>query len=194
MAAQRLQSAATLREAALLLQAAGVQMAYGGLIFNLLPALRTRVPGHFLGERLEDVPKAVESLMATPHSVPNVEPVSEIYAQAIAQFEAQQGRIEADVSRALDPAELAPRYLAIANRELANNIGSALALGDLQYLGTDIGWLKGLLDYHDFPDTILSEYLLSYHKAVGENMNGQATPLLDWLETVIEENRYDGGS
>jgi hypothetical protein len=132
--------------------------------------------------------------MATPRSVPNVGPVSKTYAQAIAQFEAQQGRIEADVSRALDPAKLDPRYLAIANRELGNNIGSALALGDLQYLGTDIGWLKGLLDYHDFPDTILSEYLLSYHKAVGENMNGQAAPILDWLEAVIDEYGHSGGN
>ena len=194
MAAQRQQSAAKLREAALLLHKEGVQIDYGGMIFNLLPALRARVPGHFLGERLEDVPKAVESLMATPRSVPQVEPVSETCAQAIAQFEAQQGRIEADVARALDTAKLDPRYVAIANRELANNIGSALALGDLQYLGTDIGWLKGLLDHHDFPDTILSEYLLSYHKAVEENMNGQETTLLNWLEAVIEENGYGGGN
>lgn len=35
-------------------------LAFGGLIFNLLPDLRERLPGHFLGESLDNIVHSVE--------------------------------------------------------------------------------------------------------------------------------------
>ncbi len=101
MAAQRLTSAASLLDAARFLQAEGVPLAYGGLIFNLLPALHARVPGHFLGERLDSAPDAVESLMAAAHLPAQTEPPSGTFTIAREHFEERRGLIEAKVARGL---------------------------------------------------------------------------------------------
>lgn len=194
MAAQRLTSAASLLEAARFLQAEGVPLGYGGLIFNLLPASRARVPGHFLGERLDSASDAVEALMATPHPVAQTKAIPEAFSIARHHFEERRSLIEAELARGLEPAGIDPRHLAVANRELASNIDAALALGDLDFLSTDIDWLRGLLSNHRLPDEALIRYLGCYHQAASENLNARAEPVLEWLSTVIHENGLGRGN
>ncbi len=64
LAAQRLPTAGTLIEIARTVDALGVLVGYGGLVFNREPDLQPRVPGHFLGETLFGAPSAVEKLLA----------------------------------------------------------------------------------------------------------------------------------
>ena len=52
MSAQLLNTAANLLEMARLLQERRIPLAYGGRIFNNIPAIRQRIPGHFLGCKL----------------------------------------------------------------------------------------------------------------------------------------------
>ena len=68
-----------------------VPLAYGGLIFNLLPALRQRIPGHFLGEQLEAAPQRVESLMTAPRPAPTPETVPDRYLQALGPLSGTPG-------------------------------------------------------------------------------------------------------
>ena len=159
MAAQQLHTAATLAGAAELLQREQVPLAYGGLIFNLLPALCRRVAGHFLGEALEAAPQVVESLMAAPRPVPPAETMPEAYSQELDRFQERQALIEAHLVQRLNGAGLAHNHLTLANRELSLNIGAALALGDMDFLGTDIEWVRGLLKNHRVPDEALYDYL-----------------------------------
>jgi hypothetical protein len=185
MAAQLLHTAATLKEAAQALQQAGVALAYGGLIFNLLPALRERIPGHFLGEQLEAVPQRIHSLMAAPNSVPTAPQIPEEYLRALHHFQERRGLIEAHVMRALDSEASTQNHLAMANRELSLNIGAALALGDMDFLGTDIEWVAGLLRNHGLPAEVLYSYLHAYRRTVGEQLDERGEPIITWLGKVL---------
>jgi DNA-binding transcriptional MerR regulator len=187
MAAQLLHSAAQLREAAGLLQQAGVPVAYGGLIFNLLPALRQRIPGHFLGEQLEAAPQAVESLMTARRPVPALEPIPATYFQALQHFQERQSFIEARVIQSLNSAGYAHNHLTLANREMGLNIGAALALGDMDFLGTDVEWVTGLLRNHRLPVEALYGYLRAYHHVTIEELDERGEPIITWLGKLISQ-------
>jgi hypothetical protein len=184
MAAQRLHTAAKLVEAAQLLQQERVPLAYGGLIFNMLPALRRQVAGHFLGEALEAAPQAVEALMTAPHPVPVAEETPEAYRQALDRFEERRALIEAQLIRKLEGGGLAHQHLAMANQQLGLNIGAALALGDIHLLGTDLEWVRGLLRNYQVPDGAMSAYLRAYLRAATEQL-GKEDPVVSWLGELV---------
>ena len=184
MPAQQLHTAATLAEAAQVLQQENVPLAYGGLIFNLLPELRSRIAGHFLGETLEASPQVVESLMVAPRPVAAAETISDAYRQALGQFEEDQVLVEADVTQTLHRAGFAHGHLTVANHELSQNIGAALALGDMEFLGTDIEWARGLLRNHQIPSEALVNYLGAYHQAAARQL-GEDSPVTEWLGRLL---------
>ena len=186
MTAQQLHTAATLAEAAIVLHGEGVPLAYGGLIFNRQPPLRNRVAGHFLGEVLEAAPQVVESLMAAPHPVPAAEPVSEAYHQALDRFQKRQALIEARAVQILNAAGFAHNHLTVANRELSLNIGAALALGDMKLLGTDIAWIRGLLENRLVPDDALFDYLGAYSQAAADQLGPEGL-IAGWLGELLGE-------
>jgi hypothetical protein len=184
MAAQQLHTAATLVAAAELLQREGIPLAYGGLIINRLPALCRRISGHFLGAALETAPQIVESLMAAPRPVPAAEKIPAGYREALDRFQERQVLIEADLTQTLHRAGLAHGHLTMANRELSLNIGAALALGNIEFLGTDIEWVRGLLKNHRVPDEALIDYLGAYHQAAARQL-GEESPVIDWLGGLL---------
>lgn len=186
MAAQQLHTATTLVEAAVVLQQEQVLLAYGGLVFNLLPPLRNRIAGHFLGEVLEAAPQVVESLMTAPRPVPAAEKISEAYRQALDRFQERQALIEAHLVQELGRTGLAHNHLIMANRELSLNIGAALALGDMDFLGTDIEWVRGLLKNYRVPDEALYDYLGAYHQVATVELGGESL-VVDWLGELISE-------
>jgi DNA-binding transcriptional MerR regulator len=185
MAAQLLHTAAALKEAAQALQQAGVTLAYGGLIFNLLPALRERIPGHFLGEQLEAVPLRVESLMAAPRPVPTPHTIPVECLRALEHFQERQGFVEARVSQAQNGGGYAHNHLALANRELGLNIGAALALGDMDFLGTDIEWVASLLRNCRLPVEALYSYLHAYRQTIGEQLDERGEPIITWFGKLL---------
>lgn len=191
MAAQRLHTAANLVEAAQLLRQEKAPMAYGGLVFNMLPALRRRVAGHFLGEALEAAPQAVESLMTAPHPVPVAEETPEAYRQALDRFEERRALIEAQLIRTLEGGGLAHQHLAMANQQLGLNVGAALALGDIHFLGTDLEWVRGLLRNHQVPDGAMSAYLHAYLEAATEQL-GKDDPVVGWLGELVGDATGEG--
>ena len=185
VAAQLLHTAAALKEAAQALQQAGVPLAYGGLIFNLLPALRERIHGHFLGEQIEAPPQRVDSLMAAPRPVPMTLNIPEKYLRALHHFQERQGFVEAHVIQALNSEAYAHSHLAMANRELGLNIGAALALGDMDFLGTDIEWVAGLLRNYRLPVEALYSYLHAYHQTVSEQLDERGEPIITWFGNLL---------
>jgi DNA-binding transcriptional MerR regulator len=188
MGAQRLHSAATLLEVAHLLQEEGVPLAYGGLIFNLLPDLRARIPGHFLGERLDAAPRVVESLMTSPRPTPTVEAIPEACLRARDHFRGRESIIGAQLIQAHSPVGIAPPHVELANRELALNIEAALTLGSMAYLGADIDWVKGLLGNLEMPVGVLHDYLAAYRRAASEHLDEPGEPIVSWLGTVLQGN------
>jgi methanogenic corrinoid protein MtbC1 len=186
MSAQQLHTAATLITSAEVLQREGVPLAYGGLIFNLLPALRQHIPGHFLGERLEAAPQAVESLMVAPRPVPAAEAVPEAYRRARAHFEDRHALIEAHALQRLHDMGYTDNHVALATRELNLNIDAALALGDMDFLGTDIEWVVGLIKNYRLPARALYSYLAAYRDAAKGQMDERGRPVIAWLGEVLD--------
>ena len=192
LAAQRLHTAATLMEVAQSLQRLGVPTAYGGMIANLVPGLRDRIPAHFLGEDLDLATRMVERLMTGPRPLPAVESVPESHLRARDHYLEREGLIEADMSRQARSIAVPPRYLNIANWHLARNIDAALALGDMCYLGTDIEWVAGLLGNYSLPVEGLRSYLIAYYEAARQHLDDRGEPVVTWLAQVIRENGLAG--
>ena len=186
LGAQRLRSAATLLEVAHLLQREDVPLAYGGLIFNRLPDLRVRIPGHFLGERLDAASRVAESLMTAPRPVPPVEAIPETCLRARDHYREQESMIGAQLIQTHSPTGVPPQHIARANRELALGIEAALTLGDMAYLRSDIDWVKGLLGNLEIPVGILHDYLAAYRQAASERLNEEGRPIVSWLDTMLE--------
>ena len=184
LAAHQLHSAASLLQMAQVLQKEKVPMAYGGLVFNLIPDLRSRIPGHFLGERIDLSTKTAEDLIAAPRPLPTTEAVSEACLQAKTQFEERQGIIEAELGHVLSGSGIPVSHLSVANRALALDIRAALALGDMELMGTDIEWIRGLLSHQGVPPAVLPAYLKAYSQAIQTQMDGSGQPIADWLARV----------
>jgi cobalamin-dependent methionine synthase I len=187
VAAQLLHTAATLKEAAQVLQRAEVPLAYGGLVFNELPGVRQRIPGYFLGEQLEAAPHIVESLMTAPRPVPKPKSIPDAYLRALEHFWERQGSIEARVIQSLNSADYAHNHLALANRELGLNIGAALALGDMDFLETDIDWAIGLLSNYQLSVEALVGFLRAYHQAAIEQLDARGQPIITWLGKLCDK-------
>ncbi len=187
LAAQQLPTAATLLDMAQVLQREGVPLAYGGLIFNLLPALRERLAGHFLGERLDLAPEVVEELMVAPRPVPTVAAIPEACHQAREHYLNRQGLIEAQLAQSLDGLGIPARFVALASGDVARNLSAALTLGDIEFVGTGIQRLEGLLNNYRLPRGTLFSYLRAYHQAAKDHLDARGEPILAWLAGLLEE-------
>jgi DNA-binding transcriptional MerR regulator len=186
LAAQQLHTAATLLEMARLLQGRHIPLAFGGLVFNLLPELRTRVPGHFLGERLDQATQVVEQMLSSPPPSPSVPAVSEAYQRALPHYRERQALIEAHVWQAMESEGIGPDHLTIANVHLARNILAALALGDMDFLGVDIDWVEGLLNNYRLPHELLHRYLYVYYQGAETHLDERGAPVVNWLARLNE--------
>jgi hypothetical protein len=110
--------------------------------------------------------------------------MSKAYRDELDRFQERQALIEAHLVQGLNSAGFAHSHLTVANRELSLNIGAALALGDIQFLGTDIEWVRELLRNYRGPEEALYDYLGAYHQAASEQL-GTEGPVVDWLGELI---------
>ena len=183
--AQQLNSAAYLMELAYALREEQIPLVYGGRVFNLLPALQSRIPGHFLGKRLQTAPQMVENIMvARPPLVP-VEARSDALTDALHHYRRRLPAIDATVEELLDNSGITYAQLSHANMNMGLDIKAALTLGDLSYLGDEMAWVEGLLRNHDFPVELLDKYLVSYYEALQKQLDARGQPILDWLEQML---------
>jgi DNA-binding transcriptional MerR regulator len=181
LAAQLLPTAATLLEAAQALAGQHVPLAYGGLVFNGMPALRSRIPGHFLGETVESAAQAAEALMVGPKQAPAAVPAAQACHVALDHLRDREGFIQARLGEAGAALGIPPRSLEVANREIALHIKSALALGDIDLMRADLGWVEGLLRHHGVPAAVLPRYLRAYHGAARAVLDERGGPIVAWL-------------
>ncbi|HMQ51525.1 MAG TPA: MerR family transcriptional regulator [Anaerolineae bacterium] len=187
LSAQQLHTAATLREVALILQAANVPLAYGGLVFNLWPAIRRRIPGYFLGERLDLIPQAVDKLLKGVQEVPAEEPLEEFWRVALDGFRQHRATIEALVWRAYEQHDsVTYNYVSSACAALARNIEAGLELGNVEYVGTNLGWIKGLFVDKSLTTEELVVFLKIYRQAVNDQMAKAGQPIVAWLADLLK--------
>jgi hypothetical protein len=163
-------------------------MAFGGLIFNSLPALRNKIPGYFLGEQLVDAPETVERLLRAPALPAPAATPSQAYLQALKLYRERQAAIEVDVWQALKGTEISPGQLDEANNHMADNIKAALTLGDINFLGNSISWVEGLLVNYQTPVKQLEVYLEAYYEAVRTHLD-RTHPVTLWLKQLSSNKR-----
>jgi DNA-binding transcriptional MerR regulator len=186
LAAQQLDTAASLMDMARFLQREAVLASYGGRIFNPVPALRDRIPAHFLGQSLASAPQMVEELISAPRPVPSVAPPSEAYRQALAHFGERQLLIESDVLRTLNGTEIAHDHLLETNRELTDTIAAALALGDIRFVDAHLDWWAGVRSSDYMAANLRDAYLAALHQAAKAYLGAPGALTLDWLAERTE--------
>ncbi|GAB4430628.1 MAG: hypothetical protein Kow0031_11530 [Anaerolineae bacterium] len=181
MAAQQIYTAATLLQTAQVLYNEKIPVAFGGRIFNQVPALQQRIPGYFLGEQIDQISDRVRQILANLRLPPDSLPVSGEYRRALNHFRERQPYIESAVWETIDSGQLPQVVLAYWNLNTARNISGALMLGDLAYLGSDLAWAKEMLINHNLTMDTLHTYLSAYYHAADQNLDTQGEVILAWL-------------
>jgi hypothetical protein len=154
-------------------------------VFNLLPELHTRIPGHFLGERLELVPQIVQQFLSTPP--PPAQDASNAYRQALTHYRQRQALIETELRQLLRPDGLRTDHLNTANTHLELNIIAAMSLGEMDLLRADIDWVEGLLNNHGLPSDLLPRYLKAYSQAAKTHLDERGAPLVTYLADLTAD-------
>ncbi len=194
LVAQQLHTAASLLETASDLQPTGIPLAFGGLIFNRIPRLQQAIPGYFLGSHLQNAPEQIEKLITSNVTAKNIPEQTLEQIQAfqpiLQQYRAERAAIESEVSNILQNQHLPYEYLNIANRNLAQEIDAALRLGNLEYIGVNIDWLKNLIQHHHAPLQGLKAYLQTYQQVVARQLGESGGPITDWLAEVLARNGF----
>jgi methanogenic corrinoid protein MtbC1 len=189
LVAQQLQTAAALMEMAYTLRPEKTQVAYGGQVFNIIPALRERIPGFFLGTELAMTTTQVERLLAQPPAPPAAIPVDHRYHEALNHFLEHQMQIDADVWHEMSEQGMPKVHLSAAKQNLGDGIVAAMTLGNLDYLGTDLNWVAGLLSYRQISSASLVHYLSVYKQFAAQYLSdGPGSLLIDWLENLLRQH------
>jgi DNA-binding transcriptional MerR regulator len=186
LSAQRLHSAANLLLMVEPLQTMDILLAYGGRIFNLIPEIRNRIPGYFLGEILEELPDHVNHLLAHTTPQTQTEVVPEKYVRILKSFQSHLADIEAVVWNNMMETGLAYVQIIIANTNMAKNIIAALILGDIKFINYDIQWIRDLLRNLEIPEESLSIYISTYAEAVYHELEHGGELISNHLNTLLK--------
>jgi hypothetical protein len=184
--AQTLVTAATLQQAAWTLSSQHVRVAFGGRIFNALPAIIESIPAHFLGTSLEAALDEVEQALKVSATFRVSKPVSQEYLAAHQFFTSRRAEIELTLRELIQPLAVSPEDLMSGIAHLGNNIAAALQLGDMNYVSGEIEWLKTLVKAHERPMQELADFIASYASAVEQHINGSGRPICDWLSSEVD--------
>jgi DNA-binding transcriptional MerR regulator/methylmalonyl-CoA mutase cobalamin-binding subunit len=194
LAAQQLHTAANLLDMAHAIQQDGVSVAYGGGIFNREPALRERIPGHFLGSTLEEAVQETENLMVLGHETPSFERPSQAYQQVISCCFDQLLSLEANVWTALEPMRFDESTLRELNSEFVLAVVAALRLGDIGLVGDYLNWMEDRAGHTRVPADILSRYLKAYRQAAEESLGERGALIINWLHERLRGDTKPGES
>ncbi len=193
LTAQQLYTAATLREMGQVLNSIEIPFAYGGLVFDLNPDLRLRIPGHYLGDTLEEAPALIEGLLQTSQPIPTTDITPMQYPDTLAHYLTQQPFIHARVQALMNikNTPMPANGIAGINEYLSKNIIAALNLGDMDLLGTQLLWVSDLLSNRSVPLELLAAYTKAYCQAAGEYLDERGKPVLEWLDkTAGNDSQY----
>jgi methanogenic corrinoid protein MtbC1/predicted DNA-binding transcriptional regulator AlpA len=187
VSAQLLHTAATLKEIALTAQAHGVQLAFGGLIFNQMPELRRLIPGRFLGESLQEAVQSVTEAMIQQLPDPqSVEP-SEIYLQALSQYSERRALIESHVWSNFIASNKPTEHLSSINNDIAQMIEAALKLGDIRLLKSEVTWIEHLLMSYRLSKSLIADYVSAYYHAARIHLDESSQIVVHWLAQLVSE-------
>lgn len=182
LTAQQLHTASSLLELMNELLDLQIKLAFGGLIFNNNPNLYKHIPGHFLGEQLEDIVVNSEHILGSSNDNPLL--LAPDSSPLLKPFQSAMSKIEAYL---LEYSTSSPEFQSAHSRYLSRDILAALRLGSLDFLNTELEWVEGLLSNAQFTDIDLQQFLLNYQNAVEKYLGANSEPILTWLQSVIKK-------
>jgi hypothetical protein len=160
----------------------GVQVAFGGRIFNQITELRERIPAHFLGVTIEAAIETAESLTSQIVIPPEERPLSPREQSLAEKFDTNRLEVENHVVMLLRDQKREFDNLSAANHFLGNTLSAALWLGSPSYMKTDMDWLRNLLSPREVPVAILPQYLEIYETALAEIMGSDSQAIIQWIQ------------
>ena len=185
LAAQHLSAAVSLQQSAAQIAARGGLVAFGGRIYSVHSDLVGRVSGYYLGDRLEDAIDRIEGLLSA-HPEPRLAPVlSPEYELSLKSFSSRRSQVEASLEQHLSAQAGGAEYYIEAHKYMGDAVISALALGNMDYLDSEIEWLQTMLQGYHLSGDLLGAYLEVYALSVQKFLSGQAPPLEAWLQRQI---------
>jgi methanogenic corrinoid protein MtbC1 len=187
LSAQQLVTAASLSMAALALYERHIPLAYGGLIFNRIPALRQRITATFLGESLEAAVDKIEQLIQSPATLSPIE-FDEKYKLLAQSFRLSQTLIEKELYTALQKDGVQIGTIAEVNTFFGTRLAAALDLGDPAFMEGELTWIAGLLTSHHLPSEQLRFYLGAYSRCVHAVLGKHGNPINQWIDKYITQH------
>jgi hypothetical protein len=183
--AQLLKTAATLLESANVLHKNDTPVAFGGRIFNIVPELRDKIPGIFLGETLADAVVVIENSLAQMPKIPAPDLHPQNYKNLSDQFMIFRSAIEAEVYQNYTQFEIPASILKMANDELGDILSASLKLGDIAYADVEIAWLSKMLSHKDGDKDKMTQYLDLYAHAAQKHLGPGGDILFQWLTNTV---------
>lgn len=195
MAAQTLHAASQMLPLAHLLQSKGIPLAFGGTAFVARLGLAKRIPGHYLGDRLEDSLDMLEALLASPLSAPSPAPIDAEMIPLLPLFLERRPRIDAQLLAEIRPNSIPPEQLRSGIDNLGQAIADGLSLGDLALVAADLTWVEGLMTHANVPTERLHAFLRAYARALEDQLGSEGRPVVGWLDRLIRNGskRTTGG-
>jgi DNA-binding transcriptional MerR regulator/methylmalonyl-CoA mutase cobalamin-binding subunit len=182
--ASQLHTAANLAEAARMIRAEGIPLAFAGSIFTRRIGLIESIPGYYLGDRLSRVAQEVEAVLKYPGLPTEISPVSNEYQQAKIKIEDRQSTIKAEIWNELKNNSIDEHTLRVANDALIQDILAALTFNNIEILQDEIDWVGALITQQGLSNKLLPEYLRVFANAI-DRQTGEAAKLVsDWLRTT----------
>lgn len=188
-AAQYLATVAGLVDLAELMRAEGIPLGFGGRAFNLVPSLRRRIPGYFLGDHLDEGLQRLEEWSAEGPPEIQVDPPPKSCREALGLFRLREMAIWGMVWLALAEKGMAYDWLLEFGQEFGLHLQAALATGEMAVMDAYLSWLQGLRGERALPDGWLSQYLSAYAEALDRWMGSIAASLTDYLRRQAQEAR-----
>ena len=178
---QLLSTAASLMDITSALAGYDLLIGYGGLVFNMLPQLKERIPAHYLGPTIEGAVGIVERLIQQQKAPPLIEPPDALHSQALEQFERRRSLIESHVWNSFAAAGKPTDQLAEINLELAGIITAMLKFADSDILSHDMEWIHYLMTSYRLPESEIHDYIAAYHEGANVHLGEPAQMVIDWL-------------
>lgn len=188
LSAQQLHTAATLVEIAIALIDSGVPIAFGGRIFTRNETLQQRIPGHYLGNQVEQAVHSVEKILKmSQEDQLYIYSKDRLDLEAASAFEDHRSQIESDVWQNLETIKIDRRFLTAANSSLGRTIRAILILQlDAEQMhDIDSHWLRNMLpSRYPVSSTAISLYLATYANTVQQYLGDDARTVTEWLRNL----------
>ncbi|MFN2146015.1 MAG: MerR family transcriptional regulator [Anaerolineales bacterium] len=187
LTAHLLLTAASLIDLANQLSGLRTRLAYGGPIYSRSPELRQQTPGFFIGDTLQEVIPSIEIILSSPES--EIIPSQTTIPDFLQELQHALPKIERLLAE-----EVAnyPVIISAPTNLISRYLTSAIKLGNIRYLDSELEWVSGLLLNFDMPPNMLTEFLHKYAETIQQVAGESAQLVIDWLTQIANRLELEG--